>query len=506
VTDRLAEPAPHIDPQGGPGPEEDGPRSVRGSESALAVPAAATTSAAPGALATSADARDTSPPGRRAATRTTYILDTCVLLADPGALFRFAEHDVVVPLVVVEELDRQKNRPDELGANARRAVRSLEDLRVANGGALTEAVALPGEGSLRVESNHLDIDLPAYIDPTRPDSRILAVALGTGGVLVTKDVALRLKAAQLGAETQDYRADTVEKPVEEVEDGVHEVDLPGDALDVLHRDGAVPLGRATVGGSPVGELPVNTCAVVRGGGLARVVDRPGGRWLSRVAGDRSAFGVRPRDARQTLAMDLLMDPSVPCVSLMGMAGTGKTFLAIAAGIEQVMGGARYRRLSVYRPLVAVGRQELGYLPGDLDEKLAPWMAAVHDNLHALFRREGGGDHRAAQRAVDGLIERGQLEMASVTYLRGRSITDEYVIVDEAQNLELATLKVILTRMGEGSKVVFCGDTSQIDNPYLSPAGGLAALVDRMRGTPLFGHVRLTRGQRSPLAELAATAL
>jgi PhoH-like ATPase len=248
-------------------------------------------------------------------------------------------------------------------------------------------------------------------------------------------------------------------------------------------------------------------------GLGRVAGVDGASiTVARVGGSPRSFGVTPRDVRQTFALDLLTDPAVPCVSLMGMAGTGKTFLALAAGLEQVIEARAYRRLSVYRPLVAVGRQEVGYLPGDLDEKLSPWMAAVHDNLYSLFRRDdepngfggSGHNHRHVQEAVDGLLERGQLEMAAITYLRGRSITDEYVIVDEAQNLELPTLKVILTRMALGSKVVFCGDLSQVDNPYISPFGGMAALIEKLKGTELFGHVTMSKGVRSPLAELAAT--
>ena len=216
--------------------------------------------------------------------------------------------------------------------------------------------------------------------------------------------------------------------------------------------------------------------------------------------------MQPRDVRQTFALDLLTDPSVPCVSLMGMAGTGKTFLALAAGLEQVVERSTYRRLSVYRPLVAVGRQEVGFLPGDLDDKLSPWMAAVHDNLYSLFRKDSDSPFHGqghVQRMVDALLDRGQLEMAAITYLRGRSITDEFVIVDEAQNLELPTLKVILTRMALGSKVVFCGDLSQVDNPYISPHGGMATLIEKLKGTDLFGHVTMAKGVRSPLAELAA---
>jgi len=434
-------------------------------------------------------------------TTTRYVLDTCVLLADPSSLLRFGDGDVVVPLVVVEELDGQKTRSDEVGANARHAIRLLEELRVSNGGSLHLPADLPSGGTLRVESNCLDVALPTYLDPAEPDHRILATAMELRGVLVTKDAALRLKGAQLGVEVQDYRGDTVH--VGEPYDGLADVELDHTDLDALHRDGAVTL----VGHD---DLVINQCAVLRsgpsGGGLGRVVAVDPIR-VAKVQGHRAAFGVHPRDARQSLALDLLLDPSVPCMSLMGIAGTGKTFLALAAGLEQVIEARRYRRLAVYRPLVAVGRQEVGYLPGDLDEKLAPWMAAVHDNLYALFRRESGGwgEHRHAQQAIDGLVDRGQLEMAAITYLRGRSITDEYVIIDEAQNLELSTLKVILTRMGEGSKVVFCGDLSQVDNPYISPFGGMAALIERLKGSHLFGHVTLAKGQRSALADLAATA-
>jgi PhoH-like ATPase len=429
--------------------------------------------------------------------RTAYVIDTCVLLADPESLLKFADAEVVVPLVVVEELDEKKNRTDEIGAHARQAIRLLERLRINNGGTLSDPVDLPSGGCLRVESNHLDVPLPPFLEPGRPDHRILATALGVGGVLVTKDAALRLKAAQLGAETRDYDGDTV--PAEARYDGVAEIELDRESAGRLHRDGWIDV--------PDDDLVTNQCVVVHGGGLARVAAQP--RRLVRVNGTRGAFGVQPRDARQTLALDLLLDPEISCVSLMGMAGTGKTFLALAAGLEQVVEAGRYRRISVYRPLVAVGRQEVGFLPGDLDEKLAPWMAAVHDNLYALFRRDSSGavnGHRSAQRAVTSLLDRDQLEMAAITYLRGRSITDEYVIIDEAQNLEVSTLKVILTRMGEGSKIVFCGDLSQIDNPYISPAGGVTTLVERLKGSRLFGHVTLAKGQRSALADLAAVSL
>ena len=440
-----------------------------------------------------------------------YVLDTCVLLADPHALHRFDEHDVVLPLVVIEELDRKKTLMDDVGRNARLALRLIEELRVEHGGGLRDAVPLPGGGTLRIESNHVDVELPPYLDPHKADHRILACSIGLEGTLVTKDAALRIKGAQLGVETEDYRGDT--HPVAEHYEGVRELDVEPHLVDELHRDGKVQLD-AEVADLTGGDLYVNECLVMRAGrsssALGRVIEvnDEGLATVHKVHGHRNVFGMSPRDVRQTFAIDLLLDPEVACVSLMGMAGTGKTFLALAAGLEQVLEATAYRRVSVYRPLVAVGKQEVGYLPGDLDEKLAPWMAAVHDNLYALLRREDGRhgtrEHRQIQTTIESLVDRGQLELAAITYLRGRSITDEFVIVDESQNIELSALKVVLTRMAMGSKVVFCGDLGQVDNPYISPYGGMAALIEKLKGTRLFGHVTLSKGVRSPLAEYAAT--
>jgi PhoH-like ATPase len=422
---------------------------------------------------------------------------------------------VVLPLVVIEELDRKKTALDDVGRNARAALRTVETLRAASGGGLREAQPLPSGGTLRIESNHVDVPLPPYLDPHKPDHRILAVAIGLAGTLVTKDTALRIKGSQLGVTVEDYLGDTAR--TEEHETGIVELEVDADVLDRLHRDGKVQLveDEVDLAAADVRTLWSNACLVLRSGrsgsGLGRVleVDDDGVATVHRVGGHRPVFGMAPRDVRQTFAIDLLLDPAVPCVSLMGMAGTGKTFLALAAGLEQVLEASAYRRLSVYRPLIAVGRQEVGYLPGDLDEKLAPWMAAVHDNLYALLRREdgpgrGAREHRQIQSTIESLSDRGQLELAAITYLRGRSITDEFVIVDEAQNIELSALKVVLTRMAMGSKVVFCGDLGQVDNPYISPYGGMAALIEKMKGSPLFGHVTLSKGVRSPLAEQTAT--
>ena len=432
----------------------------------------------------------------------TFVLDTCVLLADPRSLLRFDEHDVVLPLVVVEELDRKKTRLDEIGANARAAIRLLAELGASRAGGLRDPVGIPGGGTLRIELNGVSSErLPAALDPQTPDHRILATCLNLddvdGAVLVTKDAALRIKGAQLGVAVQDYRADTV--PVEQLHSGLVEFGTDGETIDRLFDEGKLELEGV--------EAAVNEFVILKSGesrsALARVIQSEPTMVLERMPSHVKAFGVEPKNVHQTVAMHQLLDPDIPAVSMMGMAGMGKTFLSLATALEQVVEQGRYRRVSVYRPLVAVGRQDLGYLPGDLSEKLAPWMAAVHDNLYALFS-DAGVD--GARGAIEELMERGELEMAAVTYLRGRSITGEFVIIDEAQNLELSTLKVILTRMSRDSKVVFCGDLSQVDNPYISPFGGMAAVIEKFRGSSLFAHVSLKRSVRSPLAEMAATVL
>jgi PhoH-like ATPase len=408
----------------------------------------------------------------------------------------------VIPLVVVEELDRQKTRPDEVGANARRAIRVLEELGASEAGGLRVPATLDSGGSLRIELNGTHSHrLPKVLDPSTADHRILATCLnlvdsGFNTVLVTKDASLRIKGAQLSVEVEDYRADTV--PVDESYSGVAEIEVEPATIDQLYKEGKTVVAS--------NELLVNQYVILKAmesqSAVGRVIDSVGGATVVRVPGSRQAFGIESKNVRQAFALDLLMDPDITAVSMMGVAGTGKTFLALAAALEQTIEAGRYRRVSVYRPLIAVGRQEIGFLPGDLDEKLAPWMAAVHDNLYALF----SGDPLSAKGAIDELLERNVIEMAAVTYLRGRSITDELVIIDEAQNLEYPTLKVILTRIASGSKVVFCGDLSQVDNPYISPFGGLAALIEKLKGQPLYGHITLEKSVRSPLAELAASIL
>jgi len=431
-----------------------------------------------------------------------FVLDTCVLIADPKALLHFDEHDVVLPLVVIEELDRQKTRMDEVGANARRAIRLLEEMGASRRGGLATPHGLPGGGTIRIELNGIQSErMPVVLNPTTPDHRILATCLnlhdsGSHTVLVTKDAALRIKGAQLGIDVEDYKGDIVQ--VDESYSGVTEVEVDADVIDEIYNSGKAEI--------PFHEGIINQFLILKGPGsasaLAKVAEDGPDPVAVRVPGSRHMFGIETKNVRQGFAADLLMDPDISAVSLMGMAGTGKTFLALAAGLEQVIEMGRYRRVSVYRPLIAVGRQEVGFLPGDLNDKLEPWMAAVHDNLYALF----GGSGANPRDMVEELFERDVLEMAAITYLRGRSITDELVIVDEAQNLELPTLKVILTRMAANSKVVFCGDLTQVDNPYISPFGGLSALIEKFKGNPMFGHITMERTVRSPLAELATQLL
>jgi len=432
----------------------------------------------------------------------TYVLDTCVLLADPKAMVRFDEHEVVLPLVVIEELDRQKSRMDEIGANARTAIRLLEEMGASANGGLATRQVLPSGGSLRIEINSVNTaKLPEVLDPRTPDHRILATCMnlrdnGHDAVLVTRDAALRIKGAQMQVPVEDYRGDAV--IVDESYSGVATLEVDADVIDEIYDSGKVNV--------PELDGIVNQYLILKGPGsasaLARVAEDRRDPVVVRVPGSRHLFGIETKNTRQAFAADLLLDPDIAAVSLMGMAGTGKTFLSLAAALEQVVEMGRYRRVSVYRPLIAVGRQEVGFLPGDLSDKLEPWMAAVHDNLYTIF----GGEAGNPRDAVEELFDRDVLELAAITYLRGRSITGELVIVDEAQNLELSTLKVILTRMGENSKVVFCGDLTQVDNPYISPFGGLAALIEKFKGNPMFGHVTMERTVRSPLAELATQLL
>ena len=441
---------------------------------------------------------------------TRVVLDTSVLISDPESLFAFPHAEAIIPLVVVEELDQHKTRMDDVGRAAREVIRTVEDLRTANGGDIRHAVRLPGGGTLRIETNGLMVDEVAAkgLDPTKADNRILAAALGqrTHGptVVVSNDAALRIKAAQVGLDAIEHqrlrgRADD-RRP-----NGWVSVEVSADLIDRLF---ATPAGVAHADlvefdADACAELDANQFAVLRAGSQSVLVRRRDHALVPLVR-PVEAWGLRPRSKEQQFALDLLCDPAVTVVALDGMAGTGKTILALAAGLEQVMERSDYDKLSVYRPVVPVGKAELGFLPGTLDEKLDPWMTAVNDALVALTDTRSHADARAI---LDEMTSREKLSLEAVTYLRGRSLHGTYIVVDEAQNLEPTTLKTILTRVGEGTKVVFTGDTSQIDAPYLSEQNNaVSVLIDAFAGESCFGHVRLTHCERSEVASLAALRL
>ena len=426
----------------------------------------------------------------RTATKT-YVIDTSVLLSDPNALMYFAEHEVVVPLVVITELEGKRHHP-ELGFFARKALRFLDDLRVSYGRLDAPVPVNDAGGRIHVELNHTDADvLPAGFRLGDNDSRILAVAAnyaheGRAVVLVTKDLPLRVKAASVGLEAEEYRH---ELPPDSGWTGVAHVDLDPEEMDALYDHGEVrtPL---------VADLPCQTGVVLRGGGSTALARLRTDGALHLIRADRDVFGLHGRSAEQRVALDLLMDAGVGIVSLGGRAGTGKSALALAAGLESVMERRLHDRVIVFRPLYAVGGQELGYLPGTENEKMSPWGQAVFDTLGSVVHRD----------VVDEIVARGMLEVLPLTHIRGRSLHNAFVIVDEAQSLERNVLLTVLSRIGQNSRVVLTHDVAQRDNLRVGRHDGVAAVVEKLKGNPLFGHVTLTRSERSPIAALVTDLL
>ncbi len=440
--------------------------------------------------------------------RTRVVLDTSVLVADPGCLFGFHGVDVVIPLTVVEELDSLKSRADDVGRAARTALRTLEDLRVRAGGSLADAVTIGSDeddpATLQIEINGIQRHLLIEhgLDPAVPDNRIIGAALGQANHaptrMVSNDAALRIKAAHLGLQAEEHHP--VGRSASTRPAGWVTLDVTAQQVDRLYADGHLPLSLFDEASAP----RLNEFTILRCGSQSA---------LARCIGDQlellghsapEAWGLRARSKEQRFALELLLDPDVSVVALDGRAGTGKTLLAIAAGLEQVVEQRRYEKVAVYRPLVPVGRADVGFLPGGLDEKLDPWMSAIHDAIVALTDQRSSHD---AHRLIDELTGRNQLSLESVTFLRGRSLHRQIVVVDEAQNLEPTTLKTVLTRIGEGTKVVFTGDTSQIDAPYLGESNNaLAVLIQAFSGQQCFGHVTLAACERSAVASLAAELL
>ena len=446
--------------------------------------------------------------GIGSSTRARLVVDTSVLIADPHCLATFGQSALVIPLTVVEELDSLKTRPDDVGRSARAALRAIEDLRVQHGGSLAEPVAV-GDGTVQIEINGIQKHLLIEhgLDPEVPDNRIIGAALGQAAlgptVVLSNDAALRIKAAHLGvgaAEHQPTKRARSDRPV-----GWCVVDTTYEVVDCLYAAGAVDVTAVLCQpGAAQVTLTENEFAVLRSGSQSALTRRIGNELVLLPHTMPEPWGLRPRNKEQRFAIELLLDPDIAVVALDGRAGTGKTILAIAAALEQVVEQQRYERVAVYRPLVPVGRADVGFLPGGLDEKLDPWMSAIHDAIVALSDR---GSSRDARRLIDELTARGQLSLESVTFLRGRSLQRQIVVIDEAQNLEPTTLRTILTRVGDGTKVVFTGDTSQIDAPYLGESNNaLAVLTNAFTDQPCFGHVTLMACERSDVASLAAELL
>ena len=427
-----------------------------------------------------------------------FVLDTSVLLSDPGALGRFAEHEVILPLVVISELEAKRHHP-ELGWFARQTLRVLDELRIKHGRLDSPVPIGDDEGTLHVELNHSDLTtLPAGFRVDSNDSRILAVALnlaadGRDVTLVTKDMPLRVKAASVGLKSDEYRMHPVADSTGW--NGMSEIEVSAGTVDLLY-DGE-PLDLADeIDFADVADQPCHTGLVLhspRGSALARITPD---KKVRLVRGDREAFGLRGRSAEQRIALDLLLDPEVGIVSLGGRAGTGKSALALCAGLEAVLERRLHKRVVVFRPLYAVGGQELGYLPGSEHEKMAPWAQAVFDTLGALVSAD----------VMDEVIDRGMLEVLPLTHIRGRSLHDSFVIVDEAQSLERNVLLTVLSRIGAGSRVVLTHDVAQRDNLRVGRHDGVAAVIEALRGHPLFAHVTLTRSERSPIAALVTEML
>ncbi len=421
----------------------------------------------------------------------TFVLDTSVLLSDPKAIFRFAEHAVVLPVVVVTELEAKRNDP-EIGYFARQALRNLDELRRQHERLDFPMSAGEAGGSIRVELNHSNQSvLPSGLQLGDNDSRILAVALNLKGdgldvTVVSKDLPMRVKAASIGLTAEEYKA---ELAVDSGYTGMADIDLSSEQMADLYET-------ESLSSRAVADLPINTSLVVhsdRGSALGRVTGRGEFRL---VRGDRDVFGLHGRSAEQRLAIDLLLDPEIGIVSLGGRAGTGKSALALCAGLEAVLEKQQHRKIMVFRPLYAVGGQELGYLPGDKDEKMNPWGQAVFDTLGALV----------SDNVLEEVVERGILEVLPLTHIRGRSLHDAFVIVDEAQSLERNVLLTVLSRIGQNSRVVLTHDVAQRDNLRVGRHDGVASVIETLKGHPLFAHITLTRSERSAIAALVTEML
>ena len=433
-----------------------------------------------------------------------YVLDTNVLIHDPRAIFKFEDNDVVIPIYVIEEIDQFKREGTERGRNCRQVARYLDELREKGEQTLASGVPIgDGMGQLRVAVPSTRGDLPVALDHSAQDHAILKTALdvrdrdrGKPTIFITMDTNLRIRADALGMEAETYENTSVD--VDTLESGIHEITVPKAEIDEFFQSGAL---------SPKANgLKPNAAVVLK--------DAEGTNHtaLGRFDGAKSAvvplrvpregvMGIRPKNKEQAFALDLLLDDTIRLVTLVGKAGTGKTLLALAGGLRKVVEDGTFTRMLVSRPVMPMGR-DIGYLPGDVDEKLNPWMQPIFDNLEFLY-----GHGKRDNSAFHELIEGGLVQVEPLTYIRGRSLPHQYLIVDEAQNLTPHEIKTIITRAGDGTKIVLTGDPHQIDNPYVdSASNGLSVVADRFRNERIAGHITLSKGERSELAELAANLL
>lgn len=444
----------------------------------------------------------------------TFVLDTSVLLHEAEAMFAFEDNTVIIPIAVVEEVDNHKRRLDEIGRNARRVSSQLDELRLK--GKLNQGIALEGGGTLRVELNHQNSDiLPASFDRHKVDNRILTVALSLQRekttpppvILVSKDINMRVKADSLGLEAQDFERNKVQ--IEELYSGNRTLRVSGELINRFYAEGSLDpaeLGEGGEGLNPNEFVTLEDEGGTSQSGVARL-DKTG-RLVALRNLHADLWGIKARNKEQRFAVELLLDDSVRLVTLVGRAGTGKTLLALAAGLQKVAEENTYRKLLVSRPVVPMGN-DLGFLPGDMEEKLRPWMQPLHDNLELIFAsREGGrGKERGGGNPLQNLQDLGLVDIEALTYIRGRSIPGQFFILDEAQNLTPHEVKTVITRVGEGTKIVLTGDPYQIDHPYLdSSSNGLSYAVERFKAEHLAGHITLVKGERSELAEMAAHLL
>lgn len=458
----------------------------------------------------------------------TYVLDTNVLLSDPNAIFSFQEHDLIVPMAVLEELDRHKSRPDEVGRNARQVSRTLDDMR-ANGGSLINGVDLKNGGKLKIVSidkGQLK-DSPTELQVDKVDNLIIAFMLSLKGdaILVSKDINVRIKCDSLGIKCEDYLKMRVTSDPQKFYRGVEVVELEEELIDYFYQHGKLDLPESVMKGRRLYPNQIVVIKNIKDGQTTKsaITKLPApGKSLVPIAKIDQVFGLKPRNKEQSFSLDLLFDPEIKLLTLVGPSGTGKTLLALAAALEQLKGigspaYARYEKLIVTRPVQPVGK-EIGFLPGTLAEKMEPWIAPIRDNLNFLVnnrrspRSRKGLMENGKPRHDEGMYlslmqERGLIEIEAITFIRGRSIPNAFIVIDEAQNLSMHELKTIITRVGDGTKIVLTGDIEQIDNVHVDAfTNGLTYAVERFKDYPIAGHVTLIKGERSELATLASRIL